>query len=247
MTVSWIAADWPAPDSVVAGTTLRSGGVGQGKYGSLNLAAHVGDDPIAVAANRQRFRRDCSLPAEPLWLHQVHGTEVVQAPCARTPAAADAIITRAAGMVCAILTADCLPVVLSAEDGSEVAACHAGWRGLSDGILEKTVAAMDTGAKRILAWFGPAISQPAFEVGPEVRARFLAWNAAAADCFTSNEQGRWQADLYGLARRRLAACGVSRVFGGGLCTHAEPERFFSHRRDGRCGRMATFIFRRDRP
>jgi YfiH family protein len=245
MTVSWIAADWPAPDSVVAGTTQRTGGVSHGEFESLNLAAHVGDDPDSVQDNRRRFQLECDLPSEPHWLNQVHGKDVIIASAGSMPA--DAAITRDAGIVCAVLTADCLPVVFAADDGTEVAAAHAGWRGLCAGILEETVAAMNTVPERLLAWFGPAISQSAFEVGSEVRGQFLDRDEAAADFFSPNVRGRWQADLCGLAALRLKSCGVSQVFGGGLCTHASGDRFFSHRRDGPCGRMATFIFRRAGP
>ncbi len=245
MNASWIPADWPAPDNVVAGTTLRTGGVSQGEFDSLNLAAHVGDNPLSVAENRRRFQIACALPDEPAWLKQVHGTRVVIGSSALTKPEADAIVAREAGVVCTILSADCLPVVLTTEDGSEVAAAHAGWRGLSAGILEETVAAIKASPEQILAWLGPAISKPAFEVGAEVRQQFLNKREAAADFFSLNDRGRWQADLYGLAALRLESCGVTQVFGGRRCTHTEQDRFFSYRRDGRCGRMATFIFRTD--
>jgi YfiH family protein len=247
MTVSWIAAEWPAPDNIVAGTTVRSGGVSQGEFSSLNLAAHVGDDADSVAENRRRFISDCGLPSEPQWLSQVHGDTVIIAPAGSLAAEADAGISREADVVCTVLTADCLPVLFTARDGSEVAAAHAGWRGLSAGILEKTVAAMKAEPDQILAWLGPAISQPAFEVGAEVREAFLGTSAEAAGHFIENERGRWQADLCGLAGLRLKSCGVKRQFGGGLCTYGEPDCFFSYRRDGRCGRMASFVFRRNRP
>ena len=163
------------------------------------------------------------------------------------PQEADGIVATAADVVCAVLTADCLPVLLTTADGATVAAAHAGWRGLCAGILEATIAAFKVAPEQVLAWLGPAISQPAFEVGNEVREQFVSQFEAAAACFCGNSTGRWQADLYGLATLRLQACGVTRIFGGGLCTHAEGERFFSYRRDGRCGRMATFIYRKDRP
>jgi YfiH family protein len=245
MTVDWISAQWPAPETVVAGTTTRAGGVSRKVFASLNLAAHVGDDPLAVNENRHRFVSGCGLPSQPHWLSQVHGTEVVRGPGGHATIEADAVIANQANVVCAVLTADCLPVLFTTEDGSEVAAAHAGWRGLSDGILENTVAAIQADADRILAWFGPAISKPAFEVGDEVRERFLANGADASACFSKNDRGRWQADLYAIARTRLEACGVCRIFGGGFCTHADGDRFFSYRRDGPCGRMATFIFRRE--
>ncbi len=240
-----IPAAWPAPANVVAGTTLRSGGVSQGGFAALNLAAYVGDDPVSVKENRRRFQINCALPKEPVWLRQVHGTRVVLGDSALTQPEADAIVVREAGVVCAILTADCLPVVLTTEDGSQVAAVHAGWRGLCAGILEETVAAFRLPPEQILVWLGPAISKPAFEVGAEVREQFVKKGEAAADFFSENDRGRWQADLYGLATLRLENCGVTRVFGGGCCTYTEQDRFFSYRRDSRCGRMATYIFRRD--
>ena len=245
MSVSWIPADWPAPDNVVGGTTLRTGGVSAGEFASLNLAAHVGDEPASVAENRQRFRSQYSLPSEPSWLKQVHGISVARGNSVPSTPAADGIVATAAGVVCAVLTADCLPVLLTTADGSTVAAAHAGWRGMSAGILEATVDALEVPSEQILAWLGPAISQPALEVGDEVREQFVNQSEAAEACFSANSRGRWQADLYGLATLRLRDCGVPRVFGGGSCTHTEPERFFSFRRDGRCGRMATFIYRRD--
>jgi hypothetical protein len=241
--VQWIAAEWPAPPGVIAGTTLRQGGVSRGRYASLNLAAHVGDVQRAVEANRRRFIAACGLPAEPKWLTQVHGTNVVRSGGLSRAEAADAILTNRPGEVCAVLTADCLPVLIASEDGTEIAAAHAGWRGLSDGILEATIGALKTPPPRLVAWFGPAISQRAFEVGDEVRERFLAGDRASAGFFTGNTRGRWQADLYGLAGLRLKKAGLERHYGGGRCTFGEPDAFFSYRRDAECGRMATFIFR----
>lgn len=244
MTVAWIPAEWPLPVSgVVAGTTLRRGGVSSGAYASLNLGDHVGDDPAAVGRNRELARQVCGLPAEPAWLSQVHGTRVVEANAMPDAARADGAVTGYPGIVCAVLTADCLPVVLAARDGSRVGVAHAGWRGLCDGILEATVSAMHLPAATLLAWFGPAISQPAFEVGGEVRERFIAADPEAAGCFAANDRGRWQADLYGLARLRLERLGITAIGGGDRCTFAEAGDFFSYRRDGQCGRMATFVFR----
>jgi YfiH family protein len=243
MTVQWIAAEWPAPPGVVAGTTLRQGGVSRGHYASLNLAAHVGDAEGSVEANRHRFVRACGLPAEPKWLTQVHGTNVVRFDSYDGSGPADAIVTNRPGQVCAVLTADCLPVLIAAEDGRELAAAHAGWRGLCSGILEATIASLDTPPANLVAWLGPAISQQAFEVGDDVRDRFLAQDRAAADYFSRNTRERWQADLYGLARLRLGKAGLGKHYGGGRCTFGEPESFFSYRRDGECGRMATFVYR----
>jgi len=183
------------------------------------------------------------LPVEPAWLKQVHGTDVVIDPLPGREHAADAILTREANTVCAVLTADCLPVLLVSSDGAELAAAHAGWRGLCGGVLEATVAAFRTPAERVLAWLGPAISQDHFEVGDEVRAAFVAQDDRAREWFIGNARGRWQADLYGLARMRLAAAGVKQVYGGNACTFGDSARFFSYRRDGRCGRMASFVFR----
>jgi YfiH family protein len=245
VSVTWLAAEWTsAPPGVVAGTTLRRGGFSSGAYASLNLGAHVGDDAKAVARNRGLVRETCGLPAEPAWLSQVHGSRVVAAEPGSGPPEADGAVTDRAGVVCAVLTADCLPVVLAARDGGRVAVAHAGWRGLSEGILEATVAAMNVQSGNLLAWLGPAISQRAFEVGGEVRDRFIGDDAAAAEFFEANERGRWQADLYRLARLRLERCGVGAIGGGGRCTFTEADDFFSYRRDGQCGRMATFVFRR---
>lgn len=244
MAANWIPASWPAPDCVVAGTTLRHGGVSEGSFRSLNLGEFSGDDAKAVQENRTRFRAICDLPSAPRWLRQVHGTSVVIEPRAGETPEADAAITRRAGVVCVVLTADCLPVILASADGAELAVAHAGWRGLAGGVLEATVRQMSADPAELIAWLGPAISQPAFEVGPEVRQEFLAHDAAAARCFMANRRGRWQADLYALARMRLESLDIAQVSGGEYCTFGEPQRFFSYRRDGACGRMASFVFRR---
>ncbi len=245
MTAYWVPASWSAPDGVVAGTTLRHGGVSGGNYSSLNLGSRGEDDADAVMQNRKRFASYCNLPAEPRWLRQVHGNRVVVEPSPGETPEADAAITRRAGVVCAVLTADCLPVILASSDGSALAIAHAGWRGLANGILDATVRAMAVSPAGLVAWLGPAISQAAFEVGDEVREQFLDGDQAAEACFAANERGRWQADLYGLARLRLGKLGVAAVTGGEFCTYSEPERFFSYRRDGACGRMASFVFRRE--
>lgn len=240
----WLRADWPAPAGIVAGTTYRYGGVSDGPWRSCNLGVHVGDSSTAVSENRRRFREICGLPDDPRWLRQVHGTTVVIEPGAAATPEADAAVTRAEGLVCAVLTADCLPVALTTRDGKALGLAHAGWRGLAAGVLERTVAALAAPPGEVLAWLGPAISQPAFEVGDDVRDQFLTLDESAAACFAENAAGRWQADLYGLARQRLAAAGVDEIHGGGRCTFGEPDAFFSYRRDGQCGRMATFIYRR---
>jgi YfiH family protein len=233
-------ADWTAPPGVHAIVTTRIGGVSTGAKASFNLAAHVGDDPAAVAENRRRLRAALDLPAEPLWLRQVHGTAVVvhDGTAPREPEA-DAAVTFDPGRVLAVLTADCLPVVLASRDGRRLGVAHAGWRGLAGGVLEATVAALGVPGDDLVAWLGPAISRAAFEVGDEVRAAFVDVDPATATAFVANARGRWQADLYALARRRLGCLGVREISGGGDCTYALAEAWFSFRRDRDCGRMAT--------
>lgn len=249
---AWLAADWPAPAHVHAGTTLRGGpgiGVSAAPFEHFNLGAHCGDDPAAVIANRARLRTLLSLPQEPRWLRQVHGTQVLTqdaGPISRTGEAdrpeADAVVTRDAGVVLAILTADCLPVLFCATDGSEIGAAHAGWRGLAAGVLEATVAAMHAPPARLLAWLGPAAGPQAYEIGAEVREAFIAQDRAAEAAFVPTRPGHWRVDLFALARRRLQRVGVTQVHGGGLCTLSDARRFYSHRRDGRSGRMASLIW-----
>lgn len=232
---------WPAPPNVQAMATTRLGGYSEGPYAGLNLATHVGDSPVAVAANRQQLRR--LLPAAPLWLTQVHGTRCVPAEVAWHGIEADAAAAHTAGVVCAVLTADCLPVLLCDDQGTAVAAVHAGWRGLAAGVVDTAVRELGLPPARLLAWLGPAIGPEAYEVGEEVRAAFLAADRGAAVAFSPHE-GKWRCDLYTLARRRLAMQGVERVFGGGLCTYHDGQRFYSFRRDGRTGRMASLIWLR---
>ncbi len=240
--IGWIEADWNAPGHVVAGSTTREGGVSEAGYASLNLGAHVDDDPAAVTANRERLSESLRLGAEPRWLEQVHGNDVTRfdsAP-AKVPRS-DASLTSEPGVPLVVMTADCLPVLFCNREGTEVAAAHGGWRGLAAGILEKTVQAMTSEAGELYAWLGPAISQPNFEVGVEVREAFLDVDPALAGCFEMNKRERYQADLYAIARHLLLAAGVAEVHGGGLCTYADDTRFYSHRRNPRCGRMATVI------
>jgi YfiH family protein len=234
---------------VRAGFTLRTGGVSQGCYAALNLGTHVGDAPEAVAQNRRLLRQALSLPGEPLWLEQVHGTTVLdadrfdrQAAAPAPPPRADAAVSRTPGTVLAVLVADCLPVLLAARDGAAIGVAHAGWRGLAGGVLEATVGALAADGP-LQAWLGPAIGAAHFEVGTEVRAAFVAHDPAAAQAFEINARGRWQADLTALARARLAALGVECVTAEASCCYAEPLRFFSFRRDGVTGRMAALIWR----
>jgi hypothetical protein len=221
-------------------STFRSDGASAAPYASLNLGGHVGDVPAAVVENRRRLMAAAELPAEPVWLTQVHGATVADLDGAVGPA--DASFTRKRGRVCAILTADCLPIVLAADSGDLVAAAHAGWRGLAGGVIEATLAALGVPPKRLLAWLGPAIGPEHFEVGAEVREAFLKGDSGAEAAFTPNARGRFLADLGLLARRRLAAQGVGRIYGGGQCTYADADRYFSHRRDGVTGRQATLIW-----
>ena len=231
-------------------------------FDQFNLGLRAGDDPDAVARNRAELGERFALPSPPHWLRQVHGTSVHRVDDVHPHASsgqflpqagggktmepeADAAVTRAPGTVLAILTADCMPVVFAAEDGSEVGAAHAGWRGLSAGVLEATVAAMQAPAERIVAWLGPAAGPQAYEIGQEVFDAFMSLDAVAASAFTATRPGHWRVDLYALARMRLQAAGVNHVHGGGLCTISDPQRFFSHRRDQRSGRMATLVWRQD--
>ena len=232
--------DWPAPARVKSLQTLRSGGVSVAPWASFNLGDHVGDDPLHVAANRDALT--ACLPSAPCWLQQVHGTLAVNAENTPKPAVADAAFTRQAGRVCAVMTADCLPVLFCDRAGSVVAAAHAGWRGLLGGVLESTLAAMAVAPEHVLAWLGPAIGPSAFEVGDEVRAAFVAELPAAGEAFAPCGQGKWLADLYALARLRLARAGVTAVYGGNACTYSDSARYFSYRRDGVTGRMATLIW-----
>lgn len=243
-----LAADWPAPPGVHGFTTLRHGaGVSQAPFDRFNMGLRCGDEPAAVQRNRAGLAALAGLPAEPAWLRQVHGTGVFRAGIdadARAEPEADAAVTSVPGAVLAILTADCLPVLLCADDGREVAAAHAGWRGLAAGVLEATVTAMATPPRRLMAWLGPAAGPASYEVGIEVYDAFVARDWAAGSAFTSTRPHHWRVDLYALARRRLEQAGLApaRIFGGGLDTIGDPARFYSHRRDRRTGRMASVIW-----
>ncbi|KKO45554.1 hypothetical protein WG68_09195 [Arsukibacterium ikkense] len=237
-----IAPTWPAPANVKAVCSTRAGGGSTGPYLSLNLGGHVGDAAEAVSHNRQLFQTMAAMPGQPAWLNQTHSTRCINLSSVVTDDLnADASFSRQPGRVCAVMTADCLPVLLCNRAGTEVAAVHAGWRGLCDGVLENTLQLFSQPSD-CLAWLGPAISQAAFEVGSEVRAAFIKQDPAAASAFIAGKQGKWQADLYRLARQRLARCGVSAVYGGDYCTYQQPNDFFSYRRDGQTGRMASAIW-----
>jgi YfiH family protein len=237
----FLRPDWPAPAGVHAVMTTRRGGVSRGPYASLNLATHVGDEPASVAENRGRLHESLRLPAEPTWLEQVHGIGVAVLP-RRSAGPADAAVCFSRGVVCAVLVADCLPVVLASRAGDRAGIAHAGWRGLAAGVIEATVAALDCEPGSIVAWLGPSIGPEAFEVGSEVRDAFLARDGGAVAAFRACRDRRWLADLPALARRRLAAAGVADVHGGNLDTVSDPARFYSHRRDGTTGRMAALAW-----
>lgn len=261
---SFIFPEWPAPPGVRALATTRRGGFSRAPWHGFNLARHVGDDARAVVANRALLRRE--LPGDPVWLAQVHGTVCVDAALAAPETRADASFTRQRGVVCAVLTADCLPVLLCDDRASVVGVAHAGWRGLAAGVIEATVAALGEPGERLMAWLGPAIGPRAFEVGDEVREAFTARDPRAAIAFTAVAGGKWLCDIYQLARQRLDALGIAR-FGGprcgsaaidghrtgvsvaqgegpgaDWCTASDAERFFSYRRDGVSGRMASVIW-----
>ena len=247
----WIVPDWPAPARVRALVTTRAGGGSTGPYASFNLGMRAGEDLALV--RRNRILLAACLPGMPLWLNQVHGAAVVATDRveangveAEPEPLADAAVAHAAGKVCAVLTADCLPVLLCDCDGGAVAVAHAGWRGLASGVIGATVKAMARPPDRLMAWLGPAISQGAYEVGPELREAFLQGGtdaAADAAAFKPGKPGKFQADLYALARNRLLSAGVQEVYGGGFCTFAESQRFYSYRRDGALsGRMSSLIW-----
>jgi YfiH family protein len=246
VSIEIITPDWPTPAGVRAAFTLRRGGVSTGPYESLNIATHVNDVPAAVLENRVRVRAELMLPAEPVWLEQVHGIGVADLDLAMPARRSDAAVTHTADRICAIQVADCMPVLFATEDGLRIGAAHAGWRGLAGGVLEATVAAMHCIPARLLAWLGPCISLENFEVGDEVREAFVKTDAATESAFVRNARGRWQCDLYAIARHKLSALGIRDVRGSGWCTFAERDRFFSHRRDGQCGRMAALIWRDSR-
>lgn len=239
-------ADWPAPSHVKTAISTRQGGVSLPPYAALNLGSHVDDQPEAVLQNRQLFRQQAKMPAEPLWLNQVHGTHCLvleQADFSHGPVSADASSTRTKGQVSVVLTADCLPVLFCDASGTQVAAAHAGWRGLVDGVLEQTLQQFPQPA-HVMAWLGPAIGPSAFEVGDEVRQAFVQKDAKAQAAFVAVQAkpGKWLADLYQLATMRLNACGVTQIYGGGFCTYTDAKRFYSYRRDGQTGRMASCIW-----
>lgn len=240
MSIQIIEADWPAPASVRAITTTRRGGVSQDCYASFNLADHVGDDADHVQQNRGLLRQRCQLPAEPAWLQQCHGDVVVGVTHAMPRA--DASTSSQVNEVCAVLTADCLPLLMCDNSGTQVAAVHAGWKGLHAGIISRAVAAFDCEPAQLLVWLGPAIGPQAFEVGQDVFIAFTRKNPATVAAFTQTDASHWLCDIYRLARLELHALNVAAIYGGELCSFSDAERFYSYRRDGQTGRMASLIW-----
>jgi YfiH family protein len=238
----WLVPDWPAPARVRAFVTTRAGGVSEGEHASMNLGLSSGDRAEAVQRNRAIVR--AALPADPRYMRQVHGIDIaaIDTLAPDAPITADGAVAGSRGHVAAVLTADCMPLLLADRAGTRVAAVHAGWRGMAAGVIESAVDAMRIDAGAILAWMGPTIGPDAFEVGPEVREAFVRRDARAEEAFRAHTPGKYMADLYRLARQRLEARGVRAVFGGGFCTYRERERFFSYRRVHKSGRMGAFIW-----
>ncbi len=241
MTNNWITPDWPVPLGIRAASTLRTGGISRDNYSSWNCAAHVGDNPADVNSNRLLLKQQLQLPSEPLWLNQVHGCLVVNASTVAPGITADASYSRTMGIVCTVMTADCLPLLLCAKDGAYVAAVHCGWRSLLAGIIEQTICSI--GSSNLLAWMGPAIGPQAFIVGTDVRQLFIDKSPNYEPAFVDQGNGKWLADLYSIARIKLGKAGIQQVYGGDRCTYNEDEHFFSHRRQGTTGRMATMIWK----
>lgn len=242
---SFLYADWPAPKHVHAVTTLRYPGASQRPYCGFNLGLHVGDAADHVLHNRQRLQQALQLVQSPIWLQQVHGTQVISLPLSTKsdePPVADGSYTQTPGCVCVVLTADCLPVLLCDRSGTVVCALHVGWRGLLANIIETAIAQLPVAPTELLAWLGPAISQAAFEIGEDVKHDLASYPSTPESAFMRNDRGRWQADLPALARARLQASGVSACFGGDQCTFTDSQRFYSYRRDGETGRQASLIW-----
>jgi len=246
MKLEYITPDWPAPENICCITTTRKGGCSQQEYCSLNLGGHVKDIRESVVKNRQLIKLDLQLPKEPIWLKQVHGSKVLalgeNIPVNYT---ADAAYTNKAGVVCAVLTADCLPVVFSDQAGEHIAVAHAGWRGLANGVLENTLQTMPVGNEKIMCWLGPAIGPKKFEVGEEVLEQFVSIDEIHRNAFIKQNNRKYLANIYQLAKNILGKNNVEDIYGGGHCTYSENDKFYSYRRDGETGRMATLIFKKE--
>lgn len=242
MSVNWLQADWPAPDFIKAGTTLRHGGVSNGDYNSFNLASHVDDELAAVEKNRAALIQNLNMHNVPQWLEQIHSTKAVLLPHEEVTPKADASYTLSENIVCAVMTADCLPLLITNREGSCVAAIHAGWRGLCDGIIEETIKKLPVKADTLLVWLGPAIGANVYEVGKEVYDAFTQLDTNAKQAFTATSEGHWLFNIYYLAKLRLNKMGVKDIYGGDHCSFSENESFFSYRRDNVTGRMASLIW-----
>lgn len=241
--MQWIKPNWPVPNHIKAISTTRHGGFSHAPYDGLNLGLHVGDNEQHVLANRKHLSESLRLPVEPLWLEQVHSNIVANADSSHPELTADASYSHCLDRVCVVMTADCLPVLLTDKQGLVVAAAHAGWRGLNAGVLEQTINRMGVATSEVYAWLGPAIGSANFEVGTEVRDVFMTSNPKSAQAFVSGQaEGKWYADIYQLARIRLKAIGVNNIYGGGFCTYKDKQQFFSYRREGKTGRMASLIW-----
>lgn len=237
-----IIPDWPAPKAVKSFISTRHGGISIGDYSALNLGDHVGDDPQAVSVNRSSLQACTGLSQEPLWLSQVHGTRVVDVAGSEPGEQADGCVAFGSSGICVVLTADCLPILLTDSAGTRVAALHAGWRGLADGIIEQGIKKLAVPGSELMAYLGPAIGPKAFEVGEEVLQQFCQHDPVAVKAFKPNGPEKWLADIYELARQRLTRLNIDRIYGGNRCTFTEAEDFYSYRRDGECGRMASMIW-----
>lgn len=241
--ITTIKPNWPVTQKIKAFTTTRYGGVSLPPYENFNLATHVGDDLHNVLCNRQRLRDTLLLPSEPVWLSQTHSTQVVKLPLSGNEVPqADAVYTQQRQQICAVMTADCLPVLFYSIKGGEVAAAHAGWRGLCNGILENTLACFQAAPQDIIAWLGPAIGPKAFEVGAEVRQQFILRIPEAEQAFRAKQEGKYLADIYLLARQRLQRAGIHQIYGGNYCTMNNQSLFFSYRRQKQTGRMVSLIW-----
>lgn len=245
MSLEYITPDWPASKNIRCKTTTRKGGFSRNIYKGLNLGLHVNDDAKHVQKNRQLLKGDLNLPNDPIWLNQVHGSQVIQLSDAIDKnLSADAVYTEEVGVICAVLTADCLPVVFCTQSGSYVAVAHAGWRGLLNGVLENTLRALPIDNAGIMCWLGPAIGPNIFEVGEEVYEQFVIKDSMHENSFQMQNNSKYLANIYQLAKNVLSSNGVKNVYGGEFCTHTQEDRFFSYRRDGQTGRMATLIWKK---
>lgn len=239
---NYLIPNWDAPKNICAYTTLRTGGVSQPPYDSFNLSTNVGDDLKAVTANRTKLKQDLQLPNEPYWLNQIHSDKVVAAKTQSDYSPADASYTTQANIVCAVLTADCLPILLCSKQGNLVAAIHAGWKGILNGIIEATIKTLPILPADLIVWFGPAIGPQAFEVGNDVREQFISADAKAQAAFAAITANKWLGNIYLLGKQRLNNCGITSIYGGEFCTYSDPKNFFSFRRSAKTGRMASLLF-----